>query len=196
MKKVAITGGIGSGKSKVLSIIQNADYPVFSCDEIYKKVIVDEKYIKKIAEIFPTAVIDGKINRKILGEMVFSDDENRKKLDAIAHPLIMQRLVEEMSLVKSDSAFAEVPLLFEGGFQSFFDGIIVVKRDKQLRIDGIEIRDNLDKKSIEDRISAQFDYDCTDNQAILEKNNVKFILNNGSVDELKEQVNLIIQAFI
>lgn len=196
MKKVAITGGIGSGKSKVLSIIQNADYPVFSCDEIYKKVIVDEKYIKKIAEIFPTAVIDGKINRKILGEMVFSDDENRKKLDAIAHPLIMQRLVEEMSLVKSDIAFAEVPLLFEGGFQSFFDGIIVVKRDKQLRIDGIEIRDNLDKKSIEDRISAQFDYDCTDNQAILEKNNVKFILNNGSVDELKEQVNLIIQAFI
>ena len=196
MKKVAITGGIGSGKSKVLSIIQNADYPVFSCDEIYKKVIVDEKYIKKIAEIFPTAVIDGKIDRKILGEMVFSDDENRKKLDAIAHPLIMQRLVEEMSLVKSDIAFAEVPLLFEGGFQSFFDGIIVVKRDKQLRIDGIEIRDNLDKKSIEDRISSQFDYDCTDNQAILEKNNVKFILNNGSVDELKEQVNLTIQAFI
>ena len=196
MKKVAITGGIGSGKSKVLSIIQNADYPVFSCDEIYKKVIVDEKYIKKIAEIFPTAVIDGKIDRKILGEMVFSDDENRKKLDAIAHPLIMQRLVKEMSLVKSDIAFAEVPLLFEGGFQSFFDGIIVVKRDKQLRIDGIEIRDNLDKKSIEDRISAQFDYDCADNQAILEKNNVKFILNNGSVDELKEQVNLIIQAFI
>ena len=196
MKKVAITGGIGSGKSKVLSIIQNADYPVFSCDEIYKKVIVDEKYIKKIAEIFPTAVIDGKIDRKILGEMVFSDDENRKKLDAIAHPLIMQRLVEEMSLVKSNIAFAEVPLLFEGGFQSFFDGIIVVKRDKQLRIDGIEIRDNLDKKSIEDRISAQFDYDCADNQAILEKNNVKFILNNGSVDELKEQVNLIIQAFI
>ena len=196
MKKVAITGGIGSGKSKVLSIIQNADYPVFSCDEIYKKVIVDEKYIKKIAEIFPTAVIDGKIDRKILGEMVFSDDENRKKLDAIAHPLIMQRLVEEMSLVKSGIAFAEVPLLFEGGFQSFFDGIIVVKRDKQLRIDGIETRDNLDKKSIEDRISAQFDYDCTDNQAILEKNNVKFILNNGSVDELKEQVNLIIQAFI
>lgn len=196
MKKIAITGGIGSGKSKVLSIIQNADYPVFSCDEIYKNVIVDEKYIKKIAEIFPTAVIDGKIDRKILGEMVFSDDENRKKLDAIAHPLIMQRLVEEMSLVKSDIAFAEVPLLFEGGFQSFFDGIIVVKRDKQLRIDGIEIRDNLDKKSIEDRISAQFDYDCTDNQAILEKNNVKFILNNGSVDELKEQVNLIIQAFI
>ena len=66
MKKVAITGGIGSGKSKVLSIIQNADYPVFSCDEIYKKVIVDEKYIKKIAEIFPTAVIDGKIDRKRL----------------------------------------------------------------------------------------------------------------------------------
>ena len=47
MKKIAITGGIGSGKSTVLSIIKNADYPVFSCDEISKKVIVDDKYIEK-----------------------------------------------------------------------------------------------------------------------------------------------------
>ena len=196
MKKIAITGGIGSGKSTVLSIIKNAGYPVFSCDEIYKKVIIDEDYIKKIAEIFPSAVIDKKIDRKILGEIVFSDKNNRAKLDAIAHPLIMQKLIEEMTLAQGVIAFAEVPLLFEGGFQDDFDEIIVVKREKNLRIDGVSVRDNLDKKAVKARILSQFDYDLIENQAKLQKENVKIIVNNGSVNELNEQVNAVIQTFL
>ena len=55
-KKIAITGGIGSGKSTVLSFLKENGYPVFSCDEIYKQLLLDREYIEKIEKLFPSAV--------------------------------------------------------------------------------------------------------------------------------------------
>ena len=66
MKKIAITGGIGSGKSTVIELIKDQGFPVFSCDEIYKEIIVSKEYIQKIQENFPTAVKNGLIDKQIL----------------------------------------------------------------------------------------------------------------------------------
>ena len=72
-KKIAITGGIGSGKSTVARIIKERGFPVFSCDEIYKDVIKSAEYIEKIAQIFPNAVKNNIIDRQTLAKIVFSD---------------------------------------------------------------------------------------------------------------------------
>ena len=65
-KKVAITGGIGSGKSTVSEIIKKSGYPVFSCDEIYGELLSDTAYIETLRTRFPSAVRNGKIDKKQL----------------------------------------------------------------------------------------------------------------------------------
>ena len=129
--KVAITGGIGSGKSTALSYLKELGYPVFSCDEIYKEVISSKEYIDKIKEFFPEAVTHGCIERKILSEIVFNDPEKRALLNGISHPLIMQKLYEQMDTSENELVFAEVPLLFEGGFENEFDHVIVILRKEE-----------------------------------------------------------------
>ena len=154
-KRIAITGGIGSGKSYVLQTLDKLGFATFSCDEIYKDVIKDAKYTQKIAEIFPVVVENGSINRKKLAEIVFNDEKCRKKLNDIAHPFIMSRLYALMDDTKSALKFAEVPLLFEGGFEKDFDGIIVVQRAENDRIQAVCARDGLTQKEVESRIKSQ-----------------------------------------
>ena len=82
--KIAICGGIGSGKSTVASVLRELGYPVFSCDEIYTEIINSAQYIEKIALTFEGVVIDGKIDRSKLAEQVFADNEKLQKLNAIS----------------------------------------------------------------------------------------------------------------
>ena len=64
MKKVAITGGIGSGKSTALRILKDMGYPVYSCDEIYKEILTRADYVVEVGRIFPNTVENGKINKR------------------------------------------------------------------------------------------------------------------------------------
>ena len=117
-KKIAITGGIGSGKTTVSNLIKEKGYPVYSCDEIYKELIDSTIYIKEIEKAFPAAIKQGKINRKGLAEIVFSNEQERKRLNEIAHPLIMKTLLDHISQRENELIFAEVPLLLEGNFEN------------------------------------------------------------------------------
>jgi dephospho-CoA kinase len=112
-KKIAITGGIGSGKSTVSNILKVKGYPVYSCDEIYAELVNSKIYIDEIKKVFPTAVKQGKIDKKCLAEIIFSDKQERTRLNEIAHPLIMQTLLARMNESDSQIVFAEVPLLLE-----------------------------------------------------------------------------------
>ena len=193
-KKVAITGGIGSGKSTVSEIIKKSGYPVFSCDEIYKEIIVSKEYIQKIQENFPTAVKNGLIDKQILSTLIFKDKMKRDMLNQIAHPLIMKRLFEEMELTNENLAFAEVPLLFEGNFENLFDAVIVVKRDLKSRINSVATRDNLTAIEVESRINAQFLYDSPEGEFRIKNSNAYVIDNNTSIPNLSLQLNNIINA--
>ncbi len=157
-KKIAITGGIGSGKSVVGEYLKKKGFTVFSCDEIYVSLIETENYIQAIKQAFPTAVVDGKIDKSVLSNIIFSDAIQRKKLNKIAHPMIMQVLDKQMRSCNG-VVFAEVPLLFEGGFERLFDSIIVVKRNITERIAAICKRDNIQEDRALLRIQSQFDYD-------------------------------------
>ena len=187
-KKIAVTGGIGSGKSSVLAYLGEMGYPIFSCDEIYREMIDSPQYIERIAKAFPACITDGKIDRKKLAETVFKDKEKLCILNEIAHPLIMAQLLKEMEECSSNVTFAEVPLLFEGNFENLFDGVIVVVRNKEERIQAIIQRDGLTAREATERIAAQFDYDASSNQERLKKCNAIFIQNDGDFSRLKNQL--------
>ena len=154
MKKIAITGGIGSGKSLAGKYIKEYGYDVFSCDEIYAEMINDITYIKKIKAAFPSAVENDKINKVKLSELVFNSKEQKARLDSIAHPLIMQSLDEKMNNSKGEFVFAEVPLLFENNFQNKFDCVIVILRDLETRIASIMQRNSISRAESIKRISS------------------------------------------
>lgn len=191
-KKIAITGGIGSGKSYVAEYIKNLGYPVFSCDEIYKDVSQSLSYIEKLQTIFPECVIGGKLDRRKLASIVFFDEKQLKKLNAISHPLIMEKLYEEMDKAEGDLIFAEVPLLFEGGFEKDFHETIFVKRNLETRVQGIIQRDKIGESEALQRIQNQYSLEYV--ESVIQRDDIpcRFIDNNGTLNELKIQIDAVI----
>lgn len=156
--KIAVTGGIGSGKSTVCRILQEQGYPVFSCDEINRTLWQEKDYLDGLRTRFPSCFPDGKPDKKALSALVFSDRKALERLNAYAHPRIYARLKEQMESVGRD-CFAEVPLLFESGMTELFDGVIVVLRSKEERMRSAAARDGITLQEAQERIAKQFDYD-------------------------------------
>ena len=192
MMKIAITGGIGSGKSAVCKEIAALGYPVFSCDDIYKQLQRSPEYIQKIEDAFPSAVINGTIDRNILSSIVFSSPKALETLNAISHPMIMETLHNQMQSSGEKIAFAEVPLLYEGNFQSGFDKIIVVLRNKEERIRSVMQRSNLSKEEVETRIQNQFQHD----NYIQNDPSVVYLKNEGDLSTLKTKVQSLIKELL
>lgn len=187
---VAVTGGIGSGKSEVMKIIHMLGYPVFSADAVAHEVFDDPFVLEKTAQEFPECVVGHRIDRQKLADQVFCDELKRKKLEAMTHPIIMQRLFREMEQAGSDVVFAEVPLLFEGGYEKDFDAVIVVMRNLQKRIRSAAERDKVSEEKIILRIKNQFDY---------EKKNVSghtVIYNDKDLASLTDQVKQVVHEIV
>ena len=187
-KKIAITGGIGSGKSEAIKIIKELGFPVFSCDEIYKEIIFSKEYVQRIEENFPTCVKNGIIDRKELSAIVFANREKRDLLNSLSHPLIMEKLLTEMETVPEGLIFAEVPLLFENGFESMFDHIIVIKRSKNNRIQSVIKRNKLSEEELQKRMAAQFDYSKENLETISKSHSLKIIKNEEDLSLFKKSI--------
>ena len=183
-KKIAVTGGIGSGKTEVCRLLRDMGYAVFSCDDISRALWQDEGYRKGLAALFPNCTMDGEIDKYLLSSLVFSDGETLEKLNNYAHPLIMERLLSEMEGKKL--AFAEVPLLFEGGYEGLFDGVIAVRRPKETRIEATKARDGLSEAEVTARMVSQFD------PSRYGEKNCHILENNGSLADLSNSVKRIL----
>ncbi len=158
--KIAITGGIGSGKSTVASIIAEQGYQVISCDDVYRRLLESEAVVELLAKEFGDIINFGKLDRKKLADIVFCDEKKLQRLNEITHPLIMEEVFKLMR--EKSIAFCEVPLLFESGYEKYFDGVIVVLRDKNERVNSVVKRDNIPKNAVLSRICNQFDYEEAD----------------------------------
>ena len=185
--KIAITGGIGSGKSAVCRILKERGYPVFSCDEINRTLLSEKSYLDGLCALFPTCVKDGNLQKTALASLVFSDKEALETLNAYAHPRISERLQRDMDGAKK-TCFAEVPLLFESGMTKQFDGAIVVLRNKEERIRAVVARDGLTAERAEARMKQQFDYNgpLPDGCLVIE--------NDGDEAALREKVDEALKA--
>ncbi len=188
--KIAITGGIGSGKSQAAKFIKALGFSVFSCDEIYKNVILSREYIEQVEKAFPESVVNKQIDRKILADIVFNDAQRRQTLNNIAHPLIMERLFRDMDDAPMELVFAEVPLLFEGNYHELFDFVIVIERDIAKRIESVKTRDGLSDEQILNRIQSQFDYSKIKETEYFKNGKIIEIDNNGGVEDLNEKLSL------
>ena len=156
---IAVTGGMGSGKSTVMRMIAECGYPTLSADEVAHHIYEDEKVYHDTLSAFPSCFDNGVLNRKKLADTVFIDQNKRSVLEGITHPAIMQKLFLQAETLLGKYIFFEIPLLFEGGYQNLFDHIIVVMRDIEHRIKAISVRDGLNEGDIMARINNQVDYE-------------------------------------
>lgn len=184
-KRVAVTGGIGSGKSALLAIFREMGYFGISCDEVSAQLWQDETYRSELAKIFPSCVCNGAINKSVLSALVFSDERSRAKLNEFSHPYILNRVLQSMT---SELCFAEVPLLFEGGYEKLFDAVIAVRRAREERIAAVQSRSGLSRQEIERRINCQFD------ESKLEEKRCFIVQNDGDMNELRAAAQNILAA--
>lgn len=186
---IAITGGIGSGKTQVSSFLKSIGEKVISCDEITPSMYLKPLVKQKLAQIFPQAYNpkDDLIDKSIVAKTVFSDKQKLKELTDFLAPQILQECLSQAKKFNG-TVFIEVPLLFECNAIKEFDKIIVVTRNLNDRIQSVMTRNNLKKQEVLERISSQFDYDKAD------LSNYIVVENNSSLQDLNSQVEKLLKT--
>ena len=161
--KIAVTGGIGSGKSLAMSIISELGYNTVSLDDVYANLLKEEWFIIKISNEFAIEPIHlgGQLflDKKKLASIVFHDKSKLEKLNHLTHSEIFKRA---FSIYEKGMIFFEVPLLFEGNYVSQFDKVFVIRREKKIRVESVMMRDNVTLDEALLRINNQVDYDNLD----------------------------------
>ena len=188
--KVAITGGIGAGKSKVSDFLMKEGFPVFRADDIAKDLMQNNSDVKKliIQEFGDESYKDGKLNKKYLSDKIFNDEDNVDKINAIVHPIVMEKINElcEKEFSISNLVFVEIPLLFESELQDFFDYTILVFADEDIRIKRTIERGNISEADVKKRMQFQI----PDEE---KKDKVDFVIeNNSSIEDLENRTKLIL----
>ena len=188
LKLIALTGGIGSGKSTALKIIADLGYKTFSSDQIVAELYSNVDVRKQLKPLFPDAVCgdDYILDKKKISSIVFSNKQKLIELTELITPMVLAEIFRRTATL-AETVFVEVPLLFECGFEDMFDGVVVIIRPLLERVKSVMSRSNLTEKEVQDRIDNQFDYENSnlDNYIVIE--------NLGSFENLKSKILLEIE---
>lgn len=176
--RIAVIGGIGSGKSEVMKIAKERGFFCLSADEINAELLKTPSYIQKIATLFPSVVSNGVVDKGALAKIVFSDRGERKKLNALAHPEIM-RVISEC---KESPLVVELPLFIEGGDEAF-DEIVYVRTPLFKRISRLKKGRGMSVKQAVSRIRSQVP------SAVLRAKATIVIDNSRSLSALQARAN-------
>jgi dephospho-CoA kinase len=181
MLRIGLTGGIGSGKTTVADNFAALGIDIIDADEIVHKLSrPGEPVFTAIVAAFGESILnaDGTLDRKRLGEIVFSDSEARSKLEKIIHPVVRRRMNEEITRVSSPYCILVIPLLVETGFTDLVDRILVVTADEQRRIQWLKARDGFRAEQVRSIMQAQASDEERDRLAD------DIIENSGSIEQL------------
>jgi dephospho-CoA kinase len=194
MLRVALTGGIATGKSYVRSRIAARGVPTADADSIVHDLLSAGSEVSlEIARRFGPGVarLDGAVDRAALGALVFSDEAARRALEAIVHPRVYARIAEWMSLQARDGArwvVADIPLVFETGREGEFDRVVVVACSPEEQVRRVVRRDGVDEAAALARLAAQW--------PIAEKvrRATDVVDTSGTFDETDRQVDAVCTA--
>lgn len=155
---IAISGGIGSGKSIVARMLEALGYSVYDCDSKARQLIDSSIAIKEaIASELGAQCItsDGSVNRKAVSDIVFNDSDKLDRLNAITHAAVRDDLTKWSDENSDSLKFVETAILYQSGIDNLVDGVIEVTAPIEVRVARINRRNNLGYNDIMRRIEAQ-----------------------------------------
>lgn len=192
MRIIGLTGGIGTGKSTVARILSEFGLPVVDADKIAREVVepgtaCHAEIVAAFGKSFLTA--DGRIDRKKLGTLVFSDPVRRAELEAITHPRIQEGIEAALAALEAEryaTAIVEIPLLHENRRGFLFEAVICVYCDRETQLRRILARDDITAEEACRRIDAQMD------TAEKARRSDHVIDNSGTEAETLEQIGAVL----
>jgi dephospho-CoA kinase len=139
MKKVAITGGLATGKSTLLKILAELGQTVLSCDEIVHLLYEEEPIKEELVRLLGNEVLDrdGRVNKKAILDKISRSDSLKKRLEEFIHNKVwefLERRFAELEREGIKAVFVEVPLLFEAGWEKRFDEVWVIACEKETQV--------------------------------------------------------------
>lgn len=158
MKKIAVSGGIGSGKSTVCKVFEQLGFPVFYSDVEAKLLMVNNTdVIHQIIDLLgEEAYLNGELNKKFVADKIFNDVDLKERMNAIVHPAVRKAFNDWTLLQKSTFVLNEAAILFETGAYKNFDKTILITSPEELKIKRIRLRDNCSLKEAQLRIKNQW----------------------------------------
>ena len=187
--KVALTGGIASGKTLVSDLLEIHGCHIVDLDVIAREVVLPgTEGLKELIEIFGESILltDGTLNRKHLRDELYKKGRNRAIIEQILHPKILQKMKASMDEYKEGVMVVVVPLLVEKNLWEPFDRAIVVDCEIESQLSRLMSRENIDKEKAEVMLMAQ-----ASREQRLQLNDylpTDVIENNSKISDLKEKV--------
>ena len=185
-----MTGGISTGKSTVCELFKLNGFSIIDADQIAHRLLDENAH--KIASMFGEQYVQhGKVVRKELGKIIFSNEKNKLKLEALLHPLIKEEIIKESKILEKQNKvyFVDIPLFYEK-MRYPIPKSLVVYTPRDIQIQRLMIRDNINESEAKLKISNQMD--------IEEKKSLADILidNSKDLEHLEKEVQRIIGEII
>ena len=190
---LGLTGGIASGKSTADEFFKKKKIPIIDSDLIAHKIMeIGQNGYKAVVDYFGTDILndDQTINRRKLGGIVFNDKAKLKKLNELTHPLVHQEIKQQMARYRANQeklVVIDVPLLFESGFESLCNGVLVISITPELQIERLMNRNAFTKKEAIARINNQMPL------SEKEKRATYVVANTGTIDDLEKKLSDLLQ---
>ena len=189
MIKIAITGGIGSGKSYISHLLETMDVPVYNADNEAKRLMVSDEGIRReLIALLGKEVYDkeGALNKPLLASYLFSSPEHVRQINAIIHPRVREDFIRWIGELKEcEIAGMESAILYEAGFENTVDAVVMVYAPLELRVKRAMQRDNATVQQVRARILAQLDDEEKRSRADFT------VLNDGTVPLLPQLTQVI-----
>ena len=190
---IALTGGIGSGKTSIASIFKNLGVPIIDSDTISKEIILPGKpCFKDIVNEFGEEILTNKgtIDRYKLRDIIFNNDKARIKLENITHPIIFKNIDIQTSLINYPYCLVIVPLLIETKSVKYFDKVLLVDTLENIQFERVTKRDSISPTLLRKIIKTQ----VTRSERLKYADDI--IENNNEIGNLNEYINILHKKYL
>jgi dephospho-CoA kinase len=188
MITVGLTGSIATGKTEVAKLFAATGVPVFDSDAEVHALYAEKAPGEMLGSIFPAAVVDGKIDRQRLGQMVLNSPEDLQKLESFIHPLVRARresFIANWRRQGSPLVIVDIPLLFETGQEKELDYVIVVSANEEVQRKRAMARPGMTGQKLAGILARQ-------RPDVEKRRRADFVIeNSGSLEHLRTQVDAL-----